>query len=535
MRRILMIILGLAVLAPQARAETTQQLLDALQLGAFRYAWYEGNPANGLIKDRSTPGSPCSIAATGFGLTAITIGVDHGWVSRSDAAARVLLALQTLWNGPQGADVPNGTTYTGYHGLFYHFLDMSTGLRTWDSELSTIDTGLLLAGILDVRQYFNGANPTETQIRSLANSIYQRADWTFLENPVTHGIKMGWHPSRSFGDWVGYNEAMIMYILAFGSPTHPISNPSAAWTTWTSNYNWNTQYGQTYLIFPPLFGHQYSHCWIDFRRIKDAYMTVKGITYFENSRRATLAQRAYGIAVGISTPAKGFSDSLWGFTACDDPVYGYLAHGAPPAQDENGTIAPTAPISSLPFAPAEVTPVIHKLWNLTLTNPDLADLWGFYGPKDALNFLTVPDWNSNDVLGIDQGPITIMIENHVSGAVWNRFMQAPEVQLGLTRAGFTGPTAVEPPDPGPLPELLSTAPNPFGARSTIRYLLPRPGHVRLTVFDVGGRVVARLVEGEQEAGLHASTFEGSRHPSGVYRLRLEADGQVIERNIVRLR
>lgn len=536
MRRILIIIAGLAILASPARAQTTAALLDSLQLGAFRYAWYEANPLNGLIKDRSAITSPASIAATGFGLSAICVGVEHGWVSRPTAAARVLLTLQTFWNKPQGPDVINGSTYIGYHGLFYHFLDMSTGLRTWDSELSTIDTALLLAGILDARQYFDGGDATETEIRSLANSIYQRVEWTFLEDPVTHGIKMGWHPDgRFYGNWIGYNEAMIMYILAFGSPTHPISNPTAAWTTWTSGYQYQTQFGQTYVIFPPLFGHQYSHCWIDFRRIKDAYMTTKGFTYFENSRRATLAQKAYAIAKGISSPSFGYTDSLWGLTASDDPLYGYLAHGAPPAQNDNGTITPTAPISSIPFAPADVIPVIHKLWNLTLTNPDLADLWGFYGPKDAFNFLTTPDWNSNDVLGIDQGPIIMMIENYKSGAVWNRFMQAPEVQLGLQRAGFSAPTAVEPDDPGPRVELLSAGPNPFGTRATLRYQLPRPGRVRLAVFDVSGRAVARLVDGEQEAGLHAATLEAARLPSGVYRLRLESDGQVIERNLVRLR
>src|SRR5436309_1605438 len=295
-------VLTLAAPRPARAGISEAALEDSLMASGFRYFWYQANPANGLIRDRSTLSSPCSIAATGFGLTAICIGADRGYVTRADAAARVLTTLQTFWNGPQG---PDSTGKIGYHGFFYHFLHMSDGLRQyeWNTELSSIDTALLLAGILDAKEFFNGADDTENQIRTLADQIYQRVDWPYLQRTTNWAMMHGWKPDRFGGvgtflpyDWIGYSEAMILYILAAGSPTHPIANPSTAWAAWTSGYNWSTQYGQTYVVFPPLFGHQYSHCWIDFRYMQDLYMKNKGITYFENTRRATYAQQAYCIA-----------------------------------------------------------------------------------------------------------------------------------------------------------------------------------------------------------------------------------------------
>ncbi len=225
---------------------TTPALLDTIQHATFNYFWYEANPANGLIKDRSADWSPCSIAATGFGLSAICIGVDHGWVTREAARDRVLTTLRTFWQKPQGS----GDGYIGRFGLFYHWLDMNTATRTWDSELSTIDTGLLLAGIIDAKQYFTGTDSLDQMIRALADSIYHRMDWNLMRNNLT-GIAMKWTPTGGFeGQWMGYNEASIMYILALGSPTHPVG-PNA-WTTWTQGYQWQPHYGQSYVIFPPV-------------------------------------------------------------------------------------------------------------------------------------------------------------------------------------------------------------------------------------------------------------------------------------------
>jgi hypothetical protein len=528
-RLLLAVLLVLGVAAPKpAAALTTSALYDTLQHTAFLYFWVEANPANGLVKDRSTPGSPCSIAATGFGLSAICIGIDHGWVSRTDGRQRVLNTLNTFWTGPQGT-ATNGTI--GYKGFFYHFLDMSLGLRTWDSELSSIDTALLFAGILDAKQYFNTSDPGDIQVRALADSIYYRADWDFFRASGV-GLRMGWKPGtgfNGFGTWVGYNEAMIMYLLALGSPTKPPNpiNPGFMWSTWVSGYDWLTEYGYTYINFPPLFGHQYSHCWIDFRFIQDNYTRNKGITYFENSRRATLAQRAYCIAnPGGFT---GYGPNFWGLTAGDGPD-GYNARGAPPAQNDNGTIAPTAALSSLPFAPDEVIPVMHNFFD----NYPL--LWSTYGFRDGFNLTSNPDWYGPDVLGIDQGPIILMIENHRNQRPWLRFMQNEDVQRGLTRAGFTPVSDV--PEAGRPPVALQLAqnrPNPFAAATLIRYELPQAAPVTLSLFDVSGRVVRQLVDGVQPAGTHEITLDGTDLPAGVYWYRLAVDGRVESRKALRIR
>src|SRR6266850_1445785 len=381
MKRLLVLMLGLLAWAAPAHAQDTAALLDSVQYSAFRFFWYEANPATGLIKDRNTSGSPCSIASLGFGLSSICIGIDHGWVTRDQGKARVLAALQTLWNAPQGT-ATSGTA--GYKGLYYHFLDMNTGLRMpgWNPELSTIDTALLFAGILDCKQYFNLSDATEDQIRALADAITGRADWAFMQNG-NPGIMMGWKPENgftNFGQWIGYNEAMILYILAIGSPTHPV--PGSAWNTWTSGYTWATQRGQTYVLFPPLFGHQYSHCWIDFRSLQDAYMLGKGITYFENSR------------------------------------------GAPPFQNDDGTITPTAPASSIAFAPEICIPAIRNIYNAYHTQT-----WSSYGFSDGFN--PTKNWWDIDDIGIDQGPIVLMIENYLNGSIWARIMQNADVLRGL--------------------------------------------------------------------------------------------------------
>ena len=269
---------------------STNEFLDFVQEAAFDYFWYSANPANGLVPDRSPTPSACSIAAVGFGLTAIGIGVDHGWVTRTQAVARVLTTLNTFLNGPQG---PGTSGIIGYQGWFYHFLDMNTALRSGSPELSSIDTVLLLAGILYAKQYFDGPSADETSIRTTADAIFNRVNWTFF-SPDGNSVRMGWQPTTGFsgfGDWIGYDEGMILYLLGLGTATNPL--PASVWSYWTSGYNWGTAYGQTYVLFPSMYGHQYSHCWVDFRHIADAFMNSHNCTYFENSRRAALSQVAY--------------------------------------------------------------------------------------------------------------------------------------------------------------------------------------------------------------------------------------------------
>ena len=404
------------------------EFLEYLQQTTFDFFWYEANPANGLIRDRSQPNSVVSVAGVGFGLTGIGIAIDRGWITREQGRERVLATLRTFRDGPQGTS-SSGTM--GYKGWFYHMLGLNTGTRDGTSELSSIDTGLLLAGVLDVKQYFDANQIEENEIRAAAETIFSRVDWQWMANGGS-SLTMGWTPESGFlpWRWIGYNEAMVLYIMGLGAATNPL--PAAHWSSWTSGYAWRTNYGYAYVEFPPLFGHQFSHCWVDFRHIADAYMNGRGISYFENSRRATLAQRAYCIANPGSF--SGYGSNVWGITACDGPGFGtfagYTARGAPPAQNDDGTLAPTAVGGSLPFAPEVCLPTLRYLYAHHRTN-----IWTGYGFRDAFNLTA--NWWDVDVLSIDQGAILLMVENYRSQSVWRRFMRIPEIQRGLQAAGFT--------------------------------------------------------------------------------------------------
>jgi hypothetical protein len=430
-------------------------LFDDIQIRTFHYFWDLTDPATGLVPDRYPSGSPSSIAAVGFALTAYPIGVERGYVTRGAAAARVRTTLRFFDEAPQGPE-PDGRT--GHRGFFYHFLDMKTGLRSAAPavELSTIDTTLLLAGVLFCQSYFDGADPEERAIRDLAERIYSRVDWNWAARrpPI---VSMGWKPESGHLDseWRIYDESMILYILGLGSPTHPL--PDGAWREYTASRRLQEYRGQTHVNFAPLFGHQYSHVWIDFRGIVDDSMAAKGLDYFENSRRATLAQRAYAIA----NPGgwTGYGPDVWGLTASDGPdaramrngrpveFWGYSARGAAFGEErDDGTIAPTAALGSLPFAPEIVVPAV-----LEIHRRHAAHLYSTYGFFDAFN-PSVPDgtpvrqgrvvpgagWFDTDYLGIDQGPILAMIENHRNGFVWRIMRKNPHVQRGLLRAGFRG-------------------------------------------------------------------------------------------------
>lgn len=417
-----------AVVAAAARAfADDNDFLDYIQQVHFDYFWYLANPKNGLVPDRTAPGAACSIAAVGFGLSSIPIGIDHGWITRQQGAARVALTLKTFLNAPQG----NGQTGAGgYKGWFYHFINMKTATRFF-GELSSIDTVLLVAGMIDAKQYFDGMNPEETQIRRDVDAVISRIDWRWMSRG-TNLVSMGWYPDSGFiiNNWVGYNEAMILYCLGMGAPSNPL--PGSAWNAWTSGYKWSTHYGWSFVQFPVLFGHQYSHCWLDFRNITDSYMRGHGLTYFENSRRATLAQRSYC----IENPRKhtGYSGLVWGLTASDGPP-GYAAHGAPPPEEDDGTIAPTAAGGSIAFTPEFSVPSLKYFYDKYRTS-----LWTSFGFRDAFNLEA--HWYGPDELGIDQGPIVLMIENHRTQRVWRRFMQNDIVQRGLRRAGFVSETPV---------------------------------------------------------------------------------------------
>jgi hypothetical protein len=406
--------------------------LDRIERLAFDYFWLESNPANGLIRDRSTADSKCSIAAVGFGLSGINIAVDRGWLDRGAARQRVLTTLKTLADGKQ-SDGSEGVI--GNRGFFYHFLEMTSASRAWKCELSSIDTALFLAGAMDARQFFDTEDATEVEIRRLADSLVARVDWAWMANGGKT-FSMGWLPERGFiaRRWSGYCEGMILYLLALGARSETTPNELASlrgrWDAWTDSYHWSANRGQAFVEFGPLFGHQYSHCWVDFRGIADAPMKARGLSYFENSRRATLAQLDYCRLNSVKFPNYGQLE--WGITACDGPS-GYAARGAPPPENDDGTLAPTAAGGSLPFAPEVCLPTLRHLAG------HYGDkLWGRYGYRDAFN--AKANWFATDTLGIDQGPMLLMAENYRSGAVWRRMMKHPVIQRGLKRAGF-GPLA----------------------------------------------------------------------------------------------
>ncbi len=420
--------------------------LDSLQQRTLQYFLDVTDSTTGLSPDRWPASySPSSVAAVGFALTTFPISVEHGLISREQAVVRVLRSMKYLY-GLEQSEKPDAS---GYKGFYYHFITMKEGKREWNCELSTIDTGLLMAGILCCQSYFDGSDKAEESIRDLADSLYRRVDWQWATNGQK-GITLGWEPEHGFHDmiWQGYNEAMILYILALGSPTYPVKESS--WETWNEKYLWANYNGQDFISFAPLFGHQFSHCWIDFKGIQDSYMRTKGIDYFENSRRATYSQRAYAIA----NPGKwrAYSDSIWGWTACDGPkdtsftvdgstkkFQGYAARGCSiDWTNDDGTIAPTATGGSVAFAPEICISVLQSLHNKYGEQ-----LYQQYGFLDAFNPTyitpTTPNgWFDVDYLGIDQGPIAIMIENLRNGFVWNLMKKNPNVIRGLERAGFTG-------------------------------------------------------------------------------------------------
>ncbi len=413
------------------------QILDYIQQTDFDFFWYWANPANGLIPDRSETYSACSIASVGFGLTAIGIAIDHGWITRSQGVARVTTTLKTFLNGPQG---PAASGTIGYNGWFYHFLDMNTALRAGSSELSSIDTTLLLAGILYAKQYFNGTNADETAIRSMASAIFNRVNWNWFAQG-SNGVSMQWLPGTGSGtgfasaNWVGYDEAMIMYILGLGSITYPL--PASAWPQWTTGYIWATNYGQAYVQFPSLYVHVFSHCWVDFRHIADSYMSNHSSTYFENSRRASLAQVAFAIA--NPNHEVGYTSNVWGLNASDGPS-GYAVHGitgTPITGFDDGTISPSAAGGAMAFTPEYSEPALSYFY--THFRPHIWTAYGFY---DAFNL--GKGWYDTDELGIDQGPIVIMIENYRTQRPWRLFMQNQEVQTGLQQAGFVSLPFVTP-------------------------------------------------------------------------------------------
>lgn len=416
-------------------------MLDRLQRDAFNYFLKTYNPRNGLVADTTREGAPCSIAVVGFALSAYPVGVERGWVDRADAVHRALTALRFFMASDQSGSVHA----TGYRGFYFHFLDMALGTRVWLSEVSLIDTGILIAGVLTVAAYFEADTTEERELRQLADALYRRVDWRWAQREsgaVTHG----WKPECGFLNygWEGFSEAILLYALGLGSPSHALTDQSFA--AWSSTYQWENLYGYDYLYAGPLFIHQFSHAWIDFRGIRDAFMREKNCDYFENSRRATYVQREY--AMRNPGSFTGYSASCWGLSAGDGPqaptrpiagrtqtFYGYAARGVPYGPDD-GTVCGSAVLSSLVFAPELVLPALRALASRTSADDIALIRASGFNPtvtEDGPN-----GWVSSGEFGLDQGMIVLMIENYRSGLPWRLGRANPFLRSGLLRAGFKG-------------------------------------------------------------------------------------------------
>ena len=421
-----------------ALASDDATLLDSLQRSAFGYFVQHTNPANGLVADTSRPGSHASIAVVGFALSAYPVAVERGWILRGEAVQRSLAALRFFVHSDQSGS-PHAT---GAHGFYFHFLHMDSGTRAWRSELSLIDSTLLLAGMLTAAAYFTAPTPDETELRTLADTLYCRANWRWAQRKGA-SVVMGWKPESGFlrYRWQGYNEALILYVLGLGSPTHPLTADSFA--DWTQTYQWINLYGYDFLYAGPLFIHQFSQAWIDFRGIQDRFMRDKQSNYFENSRRATYIQRAY--AVHNPRHFTGLGADCWGLSAGDGPraprqriagrrqtFYGYAARGVPYGPDD-GTLSGPAALASLVFAPEIVVPAVRQLMALGGERAVLAS-----GFNASVRTPTGGIWVSEGRFGLDQGLLVMVLENHRSGLPWQLPRGSPYIRAGLQRAGFQG-------------------------------------------------------------------------------------------------
>lgn len=408
---------GCAKQAPLSFAEpsgapyegTDEQLLDEIQRAIFNFFWSEASPKTGQVKDRALANGNdsrmmSSIAATGFGLAGLCIGDRRGYGKSTEILERVRTTLRYL-----ASELPNE------HGFFFHFVHMETGQRWEKCELSSIDTSILLCGVLTARQYF-----ADQEIKDLATKIYERVDWPWMLNGGAT-FSMGWHPESGFlkARWEHFCELMMIYLLAIGSPTHPV--PASSWDAWTRP---TIKYqGIEYISGnDPIFTHQYSQAWFDFRKKRDAYTD-----YFENSVKATRAHKLFCLSLHDRFPDYG--ENLWGISA-SDYVKGYTAWGGPPPQGPiDGSIVPCATGGSLPFLFDDCIRVLRHV-----RGPYREKVWTKYSFRDAFNPLT--GWYDADVLGIDLGITMLMAENHRTGFVWEQFMKNEEARGAMARVGF---------------------------------------------------------------------------------------------------
>lgn len=394
---------------PAKLTAADHDFLEEIERATFEFFRQNTHPETGLVRDRGhihgeDAREIASISATGFGLTALCIADQRGWLKRGEAEAQTRTALRFLWQ-----QMPHE------HGFFFHFVNWRNGAREWNCELSSIDSALLLCGVLTCRQHFGNR-----EIRHLAQAIYERMDWNWMLNDGTQ-LSHGWKPESGFlqARWNAYCEHMLLYLLAIGATQHAI--PATAWEAWSRP---QVEYrGFRYLSpLEPLFVHQYSHAWFNFHGQRDRYAD-----YWNNSVIATQAHQAFCADLAGRWPH--FSNELWGISASDSPE-GYTVWGGPPELGKlDGTVVPCAAAGSLPFLPEAGLRCLRHL-----RERYAAQAWTRFGFADAFNPAT--GWVGPDVIGNNAGITLIMAENLRTGLVWNRFMRNPEVQRAMKLTHF---------------------------------------------------------------------------------------------------
>lgn len=491
---------------------TDEEFLDMTQRATFRYFWDYAHPVSGLIRERLGSGETVTSGGSGFGIMALIIGAERGFKSRDLVKKRLLKILNFLTNQAQR-----------FHGAFPHWLNGSTGqvipFSQYDDGADLVETSFLIQGLLTARQYFNGNDSSEILIREKITQIWQEVEWSWFRRYQSSYL-LYWHWSPNYG-WqmnmpiIGPNESMITYLLAIASPTFsiPATCFRYGWASSNNYVNGRTFYG--YKIFVgwdyggPLFFTHYSFLGFDPRNKKDMFCN-----YFVNNKNITLIHRAYCTA--NPNGWLGYNENCWGLTASDDPT-GYRVHE--PTND-NGTITPTAALSSIPYTPSESLEVIKHLYRNYY-----AGLWGEYGFKDAFN-LTL-NWFANSYLAIDQGPIIAMIENYRTQLLWNNFMANPEIQPMLDAIGFV-PDSTTDVDLSLNHfndfELFQNYPNPFNSITKIKFSLPQSGveysNVTLKVFDILGNEVLTIFHGNLSSGEYEFNFNAKDLSSGIYYYKL---------------
>ncbi len=505
-------------------------MLTMLEKATFRYFWDYAHPVSGLARERLGSGETVTIGGSGFGVMAILVGIYRNFITREQGVQRMLKILNFL-----------STKADRFHGAFPHWMNGTTGVvipfSPEDDGGDLVETGFMMEGLLAARQFFNQTTTEEDSIRSMITNLWQSVDWNFYRGaPGNYALYWHWSPNYGFNGNTnffirGYNEAMIVYLLAVASPTHSVSKYSylVGWSGLGGNYlNGNSYYGIPLYVGPayggPLFFSQYSFLGFDPINKKDRYTD-----YFINNKNMTLINRAYCIA--NPKHYAGYDSVTWGLTASDDP-FGYSAHS--PTND-NGTITPTAAISAMPFTPVESIAAFKNLYNKYGKK-----IWGPFGFKDAFN--VSQNWYADSYLAIDEGPIIDMIENYRSQLLWKNFMANPEIQPMLDSVGFVGDeTGIKSEKKTPDKFILEgNYPNPFNPSTTIKFSLPRRERVEVSVYNFLGQKIISLVNEDFPAGGNNVTWNGkdssdNEVASGIYIYNIIAEGKQYSGKMVLLK